>query len=793
MQNVASPISANQAEAVRFLSAIAGGGRVAVASIVPDGPIKSAVFHSTAQSGELAAWLETWRGVANLYYSLNEPRPGATGRLKEADVSALRGVAVDLDPRRAEEALPGGYERERARLLKVAAEWADHFFAPPSAIVDSGGGLQMCWLFPEPLPNDEATRANVKAHAKAIGALLGSDAVQSVDHLFRIPFTENLPTAKKAARGRVRQTARLVRRNKGATATLTALSMIASPASPAPAAEPASGAFDYGAVLSSAGDCSALPAHLATVADKVSQNPAAQTALASEDRSACDFALACLAVEAGLVEASDVAQVTFALSDAKLLEKDRQGYGESYAASTVRRALERTKPKPVAERWFDGAPINLPVSLGALRVVTGVVNAKALPVRRWLVQPRLPIGDVFQLVGEPGVSKSTFALRDALSVATGRESLLRGLDLAGGPISSERLHQSGAVIVYNAEDRADEMEKRLAAAQRHHGVTGADMRHPIILWSGVDHSTLKIVQRARDRSPLRRAPGADALESLIQAHKAVLAILDPQISLTAGGFENDNDDADALMQELAIMASRNSCCIAVVHHTAKTTRDKAGDMGAGRGGFAAVGKVRSACTLVRVTGRGEGEEAWGVGSDESFIRLDYAKVSHDRKPTKPIVFRRIEAPVGNGAGQNAEELFSGSPRERLESGGDTAPVLEVVDIEARASAARGASGAKADAAAERVARVVDTVLGEEPSAAWGAIYERLGSRLRAEGLTTAKGRDALRVLVIDALEQGVSFDRDGQTVRIEAVQTKQGDRAPWTIRRTVTAAQPVPT
>ena len=248
---------------------------------------------------------------------------------------------------------------------------------------------------------------------------------------------------------------------------------------------------------------------------------------------------------------------------------------------------------------FDVNPEPVP-RFPDLKIVSGVIDPKALPVREWLVQPRYPIGDVAQCVGEPGISKSTFMLRDALAVATGREDILRGRDAHGQPISAERLHTSGPVIVYNAEDRVDEMEKRLSAAQTHYGVGAADMKHPIILWSGTN-GPLTIVRRDNDRSAMKRAPGAELLEQVIRKHGVVLAILDPQISLSSGGHENSNEDQDALLQELAVMAARCKTAVAVVHHTSKGTRGAKGDMGAGRGAFSAVGKVRSAFTLVNVS------------------------------------------------------------------------------------------------------------------------------------------------------------------------------------------------
>jgi hypothetical protein len=149
-------------------------------------------------------------------------------------------------------------------------------------------------------------------------------------------------------------------------------------------------------------------------------------------------------------------------------------------------------------RWFEPITDDAENGTCGLRIVIGRINSKTLPVRKWLVWPRLPIGNVVQCVGEPAVNKSTFALWNALIVATGDEKLLRG----AGNVNPERLHRNGPVIVYNAEDPLDEMEKRLSAAQIQYGIT--EMKHPIILWSGVEDVALKIMRRdGGDRSPLK--------------------------------------------------------------------------------------------------------------------------------------------------------------------------------------------------------------------------------------------------------------------------------------------------
>ena len=779
----------NCTAAAEFLKQIAAGGRVAVAAIVPDGPLTGRTFDTSADADGLRDFLEANGGTANLYYSLNEPRPpaeqlGASGRLREADVSRIRGIVVDLDPRPDAEVADGGYQQERQRLLDTASAWRDNFFAAPTAAVDSGNGVQLVWLFSEPLPNDEASRARVKGQAKALGALLGSDRVQSVDHLFRIPFTVNLPDRRKLAKGRAATTSRLLYCQPKAAHTLEALSVFAAPAEADDSARPpAAIELDYAAVLAAAAG-EDLPENLAAKRDALRPPKAA-------DRSARDFALAAQAVELGVTDPTELAQVVFSLSPDKLLETDDQGRGEYYASRTVGQALAKTAPRQAspAESWFTGAAqASSPPAGRELRVVRGIVNPRGIPVREWLIQPRLPIGDVTQCVGEPGISKSTFALRDALIVATGREAILRGAGADKSPLSPERLHADGPVIIYNAEDRLEEMERRLAAAQRHYGLTDGDMKHAVILWSGVDHGSLKVMaRRGGDRGPLQRAEGADRLEQAIAEHCAVLVVLDPQISLVSGGQENDNDDADALMQELAEVAARRKTNITVIHHTSKATRGAAGDMGAGRGGFAAVGKVRSAFTLTNVTGAGAGEAAWGATAGEQLIRLDYSKVSHDRKPSDAIVFRRTSAPVGNSSGElpgTAGEIFAGGPREQLRARGDYAPVLELVDIKARTAAAASSASDKETAAGVQLAKLMCDLMGDSDQVKLSDIRDDLADLMRDNRICKATSRNTVDGHIKRVLGDGVDFDLGGAAVHIRVERVGRGPTAPLHVLRT---------
>lgn len=772
--------SVNFFEALAFLEAIAQGSPISLAHIPPDGKPAGGTGRLPEHHEKVVGLLEKYSGQRNLYYALNEPYPGRRGKLKKEDIARLRGVVVDIDP---------GPQRTREALLTLARDHINDVEFSPTFVVDSGNGIQMGWLFPEPIDNSKANQTLVEAQAARLADHFDSDAVQSVDHLFRIPGTINLPNAKKVAAGRTQALARLLHLRPEARYSLQELRRLAPPRETATRREVPMQGFDYGAVLEAAqSEPEALPAQLQARVEQLRERPGVAGIIEEKvgikgSRSDADFALAANCVEMGLTDPTEIGQITFALSPDKLLERSD---GQTYAFRTITRALARTKPEPRPEDFFQRESSDLePVRPErSIHVVTGLVDAAQIPVREWVIGPRLPLGDVAQCVGEPGTSKSTLALRDALAIATGNEKLLHGVDAYGNRISPEVLHRSGPVIVYNAEDRQSEMQRRLAASQRHYGLAAADMKHPVVLWSGTDGEHLTIMERKGDHGPLKRAAGADTLEREIRDRKPVLVILDTQISLTRGGNENSNDDQNALLQELAHIAARHETCILVVHHTSKASRDHKGDMGAGRGGFAAVGKVRSAFTLCVVKGEGE-EAAWTADETCRLIRLDYAKVSHDRKPSEPIVFRIISAPVGNGRAElpaDAGKLFADDPREALRLEGDRAPVLELVDH--KALSARAASKPKNEAKAQEIAQIVFDVMVDCEEVPLSEVWTIAGARMRNEGLTTGKARNVVTGEIIAALAGGgVRLNREGQAVTLRAVKRGDGRTAPWWLER----------
>lgn len=139
---------------------------------------------------DVAAWVERLNAEGyNIYFTPNLPIEGLAKKPAKSDIRVLRiAAAADLDAKNG---------RSLDDALKVI-----RILPSPSLIIASGGGFQPLWMLDVPAPATPAAIAWAEALGSQIAKLVGGDAVQSVDHVFRLPFTTNHPNAKKMAAGR---------------------------------------------------------------------------------------------------------------------------------------------------------------------------------------------------------------------------------------------------------------------------------------------------------------------------------------------------------------------------------------------------------------------------------------------------------------------------------------------------------------------------------------------------------------------------------------------------------------
>src|SRR5215471_11528846 len=135
-------------------------------------------------------------------YSVNPLRNLMWKKAAKTDVAAIEYLLADLDPAAGETS-----EAAKARYL----EQLNGSFEPkPTAVVDSGNGIQCLWKLANPivLPEEEAVReaiiTDVEARSAALMVRLGAKpGTQNIDRILRLPGTTNLPNAKKRKEGRV--------------------------------------------------------------------------------------------------------------------------------------------------------------------------------------------------------------------------------------------------------------------------------------------------------------------------------------------------------------------------------------------------------------------------------------------------------------------------------------------------------------------------------------------------------------------------------------------------------------
>jgi hypothetical protein len=214
-------------EATEFLEMLRPGGPWVLTAIIPDGTTDTI----TAQTADEArAFVATYYGQRNLYYSVNPTRKPMNKKAAKTDIAAIEYLPLDLDPKSNETS-----EAAKARYLAEI----ENLKPLPTAIIDSGNGLNLLLKLAEPviLPEpvtvtkrgkkvkafSQATEkqiADIEDRAKRLMEKLGSVAgTQNIDRILRLPGTINLPNKKKAGEGRTACPTRLIRFN-GATCKL---------------------------------------------------------------------------------------------------------------------------------------------------------------------------------------------------------------------------------------------------------------------------------------------------------------------------------------------------------------------------------------------------------------------------------------------------------------------------------------------------------------------------------------------------------------------------------------------
>lgn len=244
----------------------------------------------------------------------------------------------------------------------------------------------------------------------------------------------------------------------------------------------------------------------------------------------------------------------------------------------------------------------------------------AIPPREWLLDTHLIRKFVSLTVSPGGLGKSSLALVEAMSLASGRALM-----------ADTVIHEPDPCRVWywNGEDPNDENKRRIAAVAIHYGLTPADLTDRLFIDSGRDQSMV-LGQMTRGEIELNEEFFL-ALESEIASRRIDLFTIDPFVSAHRMG-ENDNNAIDAVIKRLGKLADRCNCAVEIVHHVRKPSQGSTAqtDVNDARGAGALIGGVRSARVL-NVMGEDIATAA-GISAD---VRLRYFAVSDGKANMAP--------------------------------------------------------------------------------------------------------------------------------------------------------------
>ena len=265
------------------------------------------------------------------------------------------------------------------------------------------------------------------------------------------------------------------------------------------------------------------------------------------------------------------------------------------------------------------------------------LDVAMLPRRRWLLGRALLRGNLTLKIAPPGVGKSTLGIEQAVAIVTGR------------PITDQEVHEQTKVWIYNNEDDADELKRRLAAVLQHWDIPLDEVRGRLALNSGADRPLL--VAKVDRAGTVIRMPDVDACIEHIRAHQIGAFIVDPFVE-THEVTENSNEQIKAVAVMFREIARAGNCAVMLVHHTAKPPQGSsdghAGNLNTSRGASALAGVARIVQTLFSMSARDA--EQHGVDDDERhlFVRLDDAKANLGLISGRARWFRRVGVTIANG-------------------------------------------------------------------------------------------------------------------------------------------------
>ncbi len=259
------------------------------------------------------------------------------------------------------------------------------------------------------------------------------------------------------------------------------------------------------------------------------------------------------------------------------------------------------------------------------------IDPPDIPRRQWLYGRHFVRRFISETVAPGAYGKSTLETAEVLAILTGRPLL--------GVTPDERVN----VWIWNGEDPAEELQRRIIAAALHYEIPPDEIEGRLFVDTGRETKII-IAEQTRTGAIVAR-PIVDAVIATIRVNEIGLMIVDPFVA-SHRVIENDNPAIELVAATWAEIADVTGCAVELVHHARKTNGVAEITVDDGRGGSALLAKVRSARTLNGMT---ENEAARaGVENRRAYFRVQNGKANL-APPAEGSDWYRIEpVALGNG-------------------------------------------------------------------------------------------------------------------------------------------------
>ena len=237
------------------------------------------------------------------------------------------------------------------------------------------------------------------------------------------------------------------------------------------------------------------------------------------------------------------------------------------AAVNVLRALMEASEAPHDKRWrerYDDIPRSVSSAekefkqdaANELTVKPHVFPDEA-SIERWdfLHDKHLLRKTVSGTAAMGAAGKSSLAVVEALAMASGKELL--GLKVPG----------QLRVLLINLEDNRNAMDKRIAAAMKHHRLTVEDIGGRLFT-KAKGEIVFKIAEQSGAGSIERNDAFIDKLLGIVKSNNIDVISIDPFVSTHAVN-ENDNSAIRDVIECYDYIAEQGNCAIHLWHHTRK--------------------------------------------------------------------------------------------------------------------------------------------------------------------------------------------------------------------------------